>query len=265
MNIHYALQTCDVASNQVLNRITGTTKTEITKRCVTSFFNSVSFVSKIYPEITHVIKIIDDHSTEETVNFLKSCIGKYGCDNIVIELEQLQDTGIMQSIGRCYEWLEQNGTHLVYQIQDDYLFHPHAIIEMISLFNQLVIEVDTEPVITPYNHAHLWMTIYRNLVTPRTLFLGSSRYWIQIYDVSCSFMTSHKNFMDTKDLRDLFLSFPSKGDEHGNLENKSLNYMFTQRGMLGVTPINSLSLHIQGELEKDPYIKWEEWWNEYTI
>jgi hypothetical protein len=265
MNIHYALQTCDVASNQVMNRITGTSKTEITKRCVTSFLNSVSFVSKIYPEINHVIKIFDDHSTDSTVSFLKSYIDRYNCDNMTLEVEQIQDTGIMQSIGKCYDWLEQNGTHLVYQVQDDYLFHPHAIVEMICLFNQLKIEVDTESVITPHNDPQWWMATYRNQVTPRTIFPSSSRYWIQIYDISCSFMTSHTKFMEIKDLRDIFLTFPGKGDEHGNLENKSINYMFTQRGVLGVSPINSLALHIQGELEKDPYIKWEEWWNEYTI
>jgi hypothetical protein len=265
MNIHYALQTCDVASNQTINRITGTSKTEITKRCVNSFLNSVVFASKIYPEITHNIQIFDDHSTNETLEFLLSCVKKYEQNNVVIQVEQLSDKGIMQSIGSCYDWLEKEGKDLVYQVQDDYLFHPHAIVEMLFLFNQLKVEVDTESVITPYNNPQWWMLTYRNKTTPRALFPSSSRYWIQTYDVSCSFLTSYKNFMDIKDLRDLFLTFPSTGDEQGNLENRSLNYMFTQRGLLGVAPINSLALHIQGELEKDPYIKWEDWWNECTI
>jgi hypothetical protein len=264
MNIHYALQTCDVASNQVTNRITGTTKTEITKRCVTSFLKSIKFASTVEQKTKHIIQIIDDHSTQETVEFLSSLSELYDSENITISFEKTKTQGIMESIGRCYDWLEKNGKNLVYQVQDDYLFHQHAIIEMMFLYNQLNVEVETEPVITPYNNPQWWMLTYRNQTTPRSIFPSSARYWIQTYDVSCSFLTSHNLFMRNKDLRDLFLSFPGKGDEQGNLENKSLNYMFTQRGILGVAPINSLALHIQSELEKDPYIKWQDWWNEHS-
>jgi hypothetical protein len=264
MNIHYALQTCDIASNQTQNRITCTSKTEISKRCVTSFFNSVKFASEIYKDITHVIKVFDDRSTLELLSHLYELKSKFTSDNVKVEIEQIDVGGVMPSIGACYDWLETQGSNLVYQVQDDYLFHPHAIIEMISVFIQLKTELDTEVVITPYNQPSLWMGTYRNKIAPRTIFPGSSRYWLQTYDVSCSFMCSHDIFMQIKDLRTIFLSFPSTGDKDGNLENRSLNYMFTQRGILGILAFNSLALHIQGELEKDPYIKWETWWKEYT-
>lgn len=262
MNIHYALQTCDSASSQTNDRITGTSKKEITKRCVTSFFNSVQFASNVEPSVNHSVHIFDYNSSQETIDFLLSLKTKH--PNIGIELERIDTKGVMSSIKKCYDFLEKNGSHLVYQVQDDYLFHPHAIVEMISVFLQLKEELKEEIVVTPYNDPMLWLRTYRNRTTPRTIFAGSSRYWIQTYDVSCSFMTSHEVFMKNKDLRDLFLSFPDTGDEHGNLENKSLNYMFTQRGTLGIAAFNSLALHIQSGLEKDPYIKWEQWWDEFT-
>lgn len=262
MNVHYALQTCDSASSQTANRITGTPKKEITKRCVTSFFNSIQFVANIDPSINHIVKIFDYDSSAETIDYLLSLKTKH--QRISIELESITEKGVMNSVRKCYDWLGQNGTDLVYQVQDDYLFHPQAIVEMISVFFQLKEELKEDCVVTPYNDPMLWLRTYRNRPTPRAIFAGSSRYWIQTYDVSCSFMTSREVFTKNKDLRDLFLSFPDTGDEDGNLENHSLNYMFTQRGILAIAAFNSLALHIQGGLEKDPYLKWEDWWNEFT-
>lgn len=265
MKIHYALQTCDSATSHVINRYTGTTKKEISNKCVTSFLNSVTFASKIFPGVEHIIKIYDYNSSVETLKYFNELIQKHSSDNVTIDIESIGEKGVMNSIRKCYDWLEQNGEDLVYQVQDDYLFHPQAIVEMLALYHQLKNELNTEPVISPYNFPYLWLTGYRNIPTPRAIFLGSARYWIQIYDISCSFMTSYKVFMENKDLRDYFLTFPDIGDEDGNLENKSVNRILTERGVLGVCPINSLALHLQSENEKDPYINWSEWWNKYTV
>jgi hypothetical protein len=37
--------------------------------------------------------------------------------------------------------------------------------------------------------------------------------------------------------------------------------MFTQRGILGIMPMNSVALHMQGPAEKDPYIDWKTLWD----
>jgi len=73
-------------------------------------------------------------------------------------------------------------------------------------------------------------------------------------------MTSVQQLRKNKDLTDLFLTLPPNGKE-SQLEAISLNYMFTKKGVLGITPVESLALHIQGEENKDPYIDWKTWWD----
>jgi hypothetical protein len=128
------------------------------------------------------------------------------------------------------------------------------------MYFQIKNETDHEPVIYPFNRSTNWRVSYRNQSTPRAIFYGNSRVWIQLYDVGCCFMTSVNQLRKNKDLLDLFVSLPSKGID-GALESISLNLMFTKKGVLCVAPVESLALHMQTEDEKDPYIDWESWWN----
>ena len=201
--------------------------------------------------------IFDDHSTEETIYFLQKCIKIYSNNNVTIDLTKLETRGIMSSIKRCYDWLLQNGTDLVYQVQDDYLFEKSAISEIIDTYFRIYNETKAESLVTPYNAPYLWSQVYRNSTTPRTIFLGEKRYWIQIYDVSCSFLTSHKNFINNSDILDYFVSLDPRNSE---LEKISLNKMMVKRGHLAVCPFESIALHMQGDYEKDPYVDWKILW-----
>ena len=49
------------------------------------------------------------------------------------------------------------------------------------------------------------------------------------------------------------------------LEQRSLNYMFVQRGVLGLVPVNSLAWHMQMEEDRDPYIPWQPIWDAIDV
>jgi hypothetical protein len=257
MNVHYALQTCDIASNQVNKRFCCDTKQELIRKCVTSFFQSVHIAAKRERSFQHRVSIFDDHSTEETICFLQECVKIYTRENVRVELHNLETRGVMNSIRACYDWLLDNGTDLVYQVQDDYLFEKNAITEVIDTYFKILQETNTEAIVTPYNAPYLWSIIYKNSTTPRTIFLGEKRYWIQIYDISCSFLTSHKNFINNRDILNEFLNLDPKDPE---LEKISLNKMMVRRGHLAVCPFESIALHMQGEYERDPYVDWKLLW-----
>jgi hypothetical protein len=202
--------------------------------------------------------ILDDHSTEDTIYFLEQCVKIYSKHNVKVELMRLENRGIMNSIGACYDWLIKSDGDIVYQVQDDYLFTKSAITEVIDTYIRLINEVDCESIVTPYNAPYVWSGSYKNRTTPRTIFFGEKRYWIQIYDISCSFLTSHRIFVNNKDILDYFLTLNPKGP---SLESISLNKILVERGVLGVSPIESIALHMQGEYEKDPYIDWKILWD----
>ena len=127
---------------------------------------------------------------------------------------------------------------------------------MYEVFDQIKKEVNYDIIVSPFNDFWLWLAVYRNSCTPRTVIVGKNRYWIQYYDMSCSFMTSHEQFSKHWDLYHMFFELLDKKDP--NLERYSLNYMLTQRGVLGLIPVNSIAYQMQTELEQDPHKDWRE-------
>lgn len=262
--IHYALQTCDISSYQGQKRFASNNRTEISKKSIKSFLQSVRYCSEQHQGISHQIMIIDDKCTEDLKNFIQKCISEFSSNNIKIETMVFEDQlGIRKSIETCYYWLQENGKDLVYQIQDDYLFSEKAIYDLINMYYQIKVETNAEPILSPYNDVHYWLTSYRNVVTPRTVIVGKNGYWIQYYDMTCSFLTSHSQFSQHWDLHNKFFELVDM--KLDVLENRSLNYILTKRNVLGLIPVNSLAFHLQSELEKDPHIDYRPLWDSIDI
>lgn len=254
------MQVCDTSSREGKPRYCGNDRTLLSKKSIRSFLTSVEKVAA--KQVTqHYIRFVVDKSTDDLIQWLKNIIEQSRQSNIEIEIYNLENGGIYQGIRQCYLWLQDQGKDFVFQIQDDYLFEPECIEEMASVFYQIKNETDSECIISPYNDSWLWLSPYRNRPTPRTIIVGATRYWIQYYDMSCSFFTSHKQFSQHWDLYDMFFTLLKKlTKDDKDLENHSLNYMLTQRGVLGLVPITSLALHVQSDLERDPFIDWQSRW-----
>lgn len=276
INVHYAIQSCDVKTYQsTTKRFCGDDRTLLSKKSLKSFLDSVKHCTEQEFNTKHNIAIFDDNCTEELRSFRNQCIEQYQSDKITFEVIYLKGQatpadGIRESIRECYFWLQDHGIDLVYQIQDDYMFAPTAIYEMIDVWQQMFQENKTHAVISPWNDPDLWASGspngYRNRATQRTVVPGKHRYWIQYYDASCSFMTSHHQFSQHWDLyNDFFYLIDKIEKTDGLLEQRSLNYMFVQRGILGLVPINSLAWHMQMEEDRDPYIPWEPIWNAIDV
>lgn len=269
--VFYAVQTCDKKSFQGQPRFCSNNRTEISKKCVTSLINSIKHCNQLLPAVTHSVLIVDDASSDQLIAYLQQLAQSQSCPNINIEFRHLpsDQSGIAGSIQHCYTWLSDTATKdhdLVYQVQDDYLFEPDAIVQMLNVWFQMYQETGTHAVISPYNWAHTWLGQYRNRSTPRTVIVGSWQYWIQIYDSSCSWLTSRQQFVQHWDLYwDFFNLILTDNDTENFLENVSINHMFTQRGVLGLCPVRSLAFHMQSELEKDPHIDWQPLWNSIDI
>lgn len=258
INFHYALQTCDIAVRDDRPRYCGASKSEITKKCVTSFFQAVDAIAKIRTDTSHNICIFDDHSTNSTVEYLKLLSKIYSTHNVTIEFISLYNFGIMNSIGCCYEYLKDNGKDFVYQVQDDYLFEKVSLIEMTDIWFQIYNMTNGKhSIISPYNHTYYWNEQHFYNPSPRVLIYGNKRHWINVYEIPCTYFTTHKLFVDNWDLNQDFLL----QDPHdSSCESKTLFKIVRDRGNPCFVPINSTALHMQFDLDKDPYIDWQERW-----
>ena len=76
-------------------------------------------------------------------------------------------------------------------------------------------------------------------------------------------MTTHKQFSQHWDLYHAFFDLLESNSK--DLENYSLNFMLTQRGVLGLIPINNLAFHLQTELEEDPHLDWKKLWDSFDV
>jgi hypothetical protein len=258
MHVHYAIQTHDLSNNQGFDRYATTDKSLVVEKCVTSLLVSIEQAIKERPDSKHTAVIFDDHSSEKTVSFLRHAANHFNKGNFELTFEHLEKKGLMSSVRSCYEYLQNNGQELVYQVQDDFLFEPGAIFEMIDVFVQLSLDVNTHAIVSPLNDPKIWRTHYRYKQTPRMIFPGAYRYWMQYYDTPCSFLTSKDQFGKHWDLYDAFLACSPNDTE---LEAKTINHMLVKRGVLGVLPFDSLALHMGYEIDKEPYIDWEKRWD----
>jgi hypothetical protein len=263
IEFHYALQVCDTSSYQSQKRYCGDDRTLLSKKSISSLIDSIEYIKDYNKDTKHNLLILIDNISKELKEWIDFTINKRN-KKINIQLKSVDQSGISSSIKECYQWLETNGKDFVFQIQDDYIFRKNAIYDITAIWYKIFQETETHAVVSLFNDPHSWSVIYHNRPTPRTIFVGQSRYYIQIYDTSCSFFTSKIQFSKHWDLyQDFFklIDNPINGD----LESKSLNYMFTKRGVLGICPMESLSLHMQAETEKDPYIDWQSWWDSINI
>ena len=259
IHAHYAIQTCDISVRDNREpRYASDSKTEILKKCVTSFLISVKTLENTVSDIMQHVAIFDDHSTTETLEFLKRVKHQFSSDRLEIEIISLPTRGLFESVRACFDWLEKNGIDIVYQVQDDYLFEPNALYEMIGVFMKVFNDTKTHAVVTPYNHPHYHTSVYAYQSIPRVIVPGGNRYWVQHYEIPCTFLTSKVEFSKHWDLYENFFNgdlFDSK------LEINSFNKIITEHNVLGIQPLTSVALHMQTEFDKDPYIDWKSWWD----
>lgn len=261
IKINYAVQVCDIASNQKGERYCADNKTDVTIKCITSFLHSVKYAAEYDKQSKHRIIIFDDKSTQKVKDFLSRAQIEFTGENVEIIVHNIHSSGIMDSIRTCWKWLSEQDGDLVYQVQDDYLYTEDAIYQMICMFMQVHNAIGEHIIVNPYNDPTNWYCKgYHYKQTPRIVTPSIKQYWIQCYDIACTFMTSRLQFNRHWDIYEKFLSMNPNGEE-GDLENVTLNRILVDRQVLGYMPFESVALHMQHEYEKDPYINWKERWD----
>jgi hypothetical protein len=267
MIVNYALQTYDISSNYCFDRYSTNDKKELVHKCVSSFFHSVKDAAEQNKDIQHNIMVFDNGSTEETIQLIKRAKESLTCENLKITLNNLNSGSMIKSIEACFEWLKETEGDLIYLAQDDYLYIKDGIYQMIDVFSSFYNETNHLPLIYCFNTPDNWLQQYKLRSTPRMVYPGKKQYWIQNYDISCTFMTHKKQLEKNWHWIEYFMSIDqTKGlNGTGNLENISLNRILVDEKVLGLMPFESVGLHMQSEREKEPYIDWKKRWSEIEL
>jgi hypothetical protein len=240
-----------------LVRYCGASKIEVSSRCVFSLIDSLNYAVKNNPYTEIKLKIFDDHSSKEFLDILNQLIL---ISNFEINLEHLETHGIMPSILSCYEYGKNYGTDWVYFIQDDFLFQKNSIDLMLYAIEDFSLKLGSPASIHAFNDPWEYI-IPENTMIKSHIVASKDRYWRTNVHAVFSLLTHHSIIKNNWDL--FYKMGTSKVCK--TMELDSISKLFYQRGYYQFTPIPSLTLHMQGETEKDLFIDWKSWWNEYDL
>lgn len=267
LDLCVTVQVSDTRSLQNQKRVCGDDRTQLSKKSLRSLIDSLQHCAQQRPLAKIKICLVCDDASADLIEFcdkLQSQVHR----TILVTIKHLENNHKMSgSIGASYQWLQEQGRDLIAHFQDDYIFKPQAIDDCVDIWMQLQTEADTQAIVTPFQYAVYWLRHYDNIATPRAIKIGRNDYWIQLYDISCSFLTAHQQFSNHWDIYhdffhrcDLF-----QQGQTVELESKSLNTMLTQRGVLALGPMRNLSFHLQSDYERDPHQNWQDLWDTINV
>jgi hypothetical protein len=232
-------------------------KIEVSLRCIFSVIDSLNYAQEQYPDYEIELQIFDDHSDQEFLDILQKLIDTA---KIKINLTHLKTYGIMPSILRCYEHGKNYGKDWVYFVQDDFLHQQNSVELMIHAINQFSCNLGQPASIFPFNKPAEYHDP-ENTAVKCNIVVGKDRYWRTNIHVAVNLMT-HASII--KQNWDLFYKMATS-EVSGTMEIESICKIYYERKYYCFTPIPSLALHLQTDWDKDFFIDWESWWNEYDL
>ncbi len=250
--------------DQNKKRIFEKDKIEYVKRSLNSLIKAIKYLKENYNSIKVDIKIVDDNSTKENLNILKSILDKSSQnyeiinhnnsehENIIKDQKSKDTFSNLSSLLKSFEIGKKSGEDLIYFIEDDYLHFRSSLEEMIGTYERIASQIEKDLIVCPSDYPYLYMNNEKT-----NILIGSKRHWRTINKSLCSIMTS-KNILDK--YWDNF--YQNCLDRHDPFE-KYLNQIYEKE--ICISPIKSLSIHmtnVNSSYGLSPFINYKSLWQE---
>tara|TARA_R110000868_G_scaffold223484_1_gene475376 strand:- start:1846 stop:2634 length:789 start_codon:yes stop_codon:yes gene_type:complete len=260
MNLEVILRTCDRRNVSSHPRFIKVSKKELLLGCFISLIHSLNLVKE---HNIHLI-VLDDNSSEETQNEIRQLFSH--C-NFLTELIILNEKGNHYSALKQFEYCKNSSADIVYSVEDDYLHSPSTISEALYEYDNLSLKYNLKKPLC----LSLWDLPEEYLakqLTPELVFRGRDRHWKTGWSTTNTFMTTPEVFQEHwhlfHKLATEYTVWNGEGSKHDTVhEGNTINYIWEKK-VMRLNPIPTLTLHLQSNLEEDPYINWRQWWRDYT-
>lgn len=234
-HINVILRTCDRVQAFSGNRLRDFgSKIEVMKKCTTSLRNSINNFINSGGSCNFIV--VDDHSSVEMVDYLKSL----NPDLFIC----LDGTGNGESFGKCVD-LAKECRGLVLLIEDDYLLKLEAIQSMVDSHLKIKNELGIEPCIYPSDYPDRYKKLEPSYIT-----LGIDRHYRSITSTTCTFMYDASIFKEFEKQLKVFCDY---GKKPGITEANSVNLVYNK--YICFSPIPSLAEHYQYFDTLSPFYK----------
>ena len=258
MSLEVVLRTCDHTNihNDWRVRYHDIPKKELVRGCLKSLIHSCQNVENLK------LTVLDDHSSQETVEQINEQLKNSSLNYEFISLDQ---KGYNHSAHEQWKRCRDSEYDLVYSVEDDYLHCPTAIQEMIDSYFLFCDRLKKNNIVLyPFDEPSEYNPPKRN----DFIVHGSNRHW------RTGIFTTQVLFCNPKVFQEYWEVFETLAlkyngnyleprEEHFEESNTIWN-LWNNGPLLRFNPIPSLALHLQFEQQKDPFIDWQDWWNEYT-
>lgn len=232
-------------------------KPQLILGCVKSLVRSIQAAQQVQVELT----VLDDHSRTDTVDAIKSMIGCLPHAEFVSLTEQGYNHSAHQQWLRCRD----SDADLIYSVEDDYLHCESAIQEMTDSWQLFSSRLHRDDIVLyPFDEPGEYNPPSR----PDFVVHGSSRHWRTGIFSTNVIMTRPQLLRDHWSLFET-LALKYNGDylnprtEHYEESNTIWNIWRNNQAMR-FNPIPSLALHMQFDQQRDPFINWQDWWQQYA-
>jgi hypothetical protein len=234
-NLTVILRTCDrvtTVSGANKPRDFGT-KIQVLQKCCKSIKDSIDhFISN--GGVCRFI-IVDDHSSEDTLRFLKSLN-----PTVLVNLEKC---GNGNSFGHCVD-IAKNQEGLVFLVEDDYLLKQECIFNMVSSYSMLKNNLNSELCIFPTDYPDRYTHLYLSYIA-----LGNDRHYRTIKETTCTFMFKSHIF---KEFENELKKYSYDGC-NVIIEGDSVNLVYKK--YICFSPIPSMAEHYQYAGNISPFFK----------
>ena len=247
MKLSIILRTHDSSSVHANKRFVKNSKKEILQKCTKSLFDSAKLCEN-KNDIS--ITVIDDHSSSETIDFLKSNL--QGLNHTFINLEK---SGNNESMVKAYEAGLRGKEDFIYFVEDDYFHLKNSILAMMSSWEYFSPKLGEKPlVIVPYDDP---LDYLPDRISPTRIVPGTERHWRQGYHTTQTMLMTKWILMH---FWDKFMAFSQYGVIDGNNEDNTINLLFTKHEVFLFSPMPFLAFHV---CDIPPAVgNWKKLWEE---
>lgn len=250
MRLDVICNTHDRGSAHPQARFVDAPKVEITQRCVASLAASLRASG-----VEHRFRIIDDHSSDETVEWLRT-LG---------EVVPLEGRGYLQSLQAVLRTARASPADLVYMVEDDYLHVESAVREMVDMHAQVQKMLPrAEVAIKPYDDPNDYDP--RHAEEPCTILPGAGRHWKTVRN-SCGTLMWTPRLMNHPLVVNVWdqiakLYMTPTGRLLNIHEGTTINRVWSGNLALLLGPLPSLAAHVA---DKVPTLfDWRAIWTKYA-
>ena len=253
------IRTCDRINvhNDWRRRYCNLDKAELLTGCVRSLLRSAANTTDIDISVT----VLDDHSSADTVKKLQHMIASLPRSRF----ESLSQQGYNHSAHQQWLLCRDSECDLVYSVEDDYLHCDSAIQEMVDSFVFFSQRLKHDQIVLyPFDHPNEYNPPRRRDFVVR----GSARHW-RTGTYTTNVIMTRPDILRTYWDRFETLALKYNGDylnprtEHYD-ETNTIQPIWEQGPVSRFNPIPSLALHMQFDMERDPFIDWQTWWQRYA-